>query len=330
MIAIIKTPLQLICAVEYAFSMNISLDKIDFIYFEKYNFSNIQMTNSFNYLNIKSYKRIKIFNSNIISLFGKQIILRDHLLLKIPIKIGAIIQQKIQQKRIEALLKKHNSIIIGDPNYKDFHKITNSVSNKEIILLDDGLSSKGLDFDYLTNNNSVTSFSFLRTPESSPTSHIFLKNNFSYLKSIQKSTLGEKIIFIGQPLLEAKLFTEEEINYFFKIIGQYYSNSTIEYIPHRWELSVNKIKYPENFSITKGPISIPLELYLTDNSISTKTLLSFYSSALVTLKEILPDNIEIISIDLQKFVTNKDILEVYQIFRNKNIQILDIVPKNDI
>lgn len=328
MVALIKTPLQLICAVEYAHRYMIELDAIDFLYLDKYHFSSKQMANTFDYYHITNYKNYRFANSNILTLFGKKIILRNYLFLKAPFKACCMIFNQFQKYKISNLIKTKQCVLIGDPNYKTFYQLVRPIANIEIVLLDDGLSSMQINYDYTINNKTVTSYSFLREEPFYNTIR-YLKNEFHFLKTKNKNIDQDKIIIIGQPFLEAKLFSVEEFNGFLVDISNYFANHIIEYIPHRWEMNLEKLTFPKNITIQNHSVELPLELSLIQSNRLPSKIVSFYSSALITLKKILPMDIEIISIDIRKFISNEQIMEAYQFIQGHNIQIIDII-KNGI
>lgn len=320
MVVIVKTPLQLICAMEYIHQENIPLKDILFIYLEKYQFSNIQIINTFDFYKITNYTQLRFRNSNIANIFGKKVILGKNRFLKIPFKLFALWFNFFVEKRLYKIINNHHSIIFGDPNYKLYRKLSKQLFDKKIILLDDGLSSEKIDTKY-SEQNIVNSFSFLRNPNIKQQNDQNT-NTFSFLKSLTKPIDSNFILFIGQPLVEARLITQETLEKWFKKIGTKYKNHTILYYPHRWELEYTSYQFPDNFE-TISETQLPIEISVATYKTAPALILSFYSSALVTLKSILPNDVEFYAIDISKSINNTKVDHAYEIINGYDIEILN-------
>ncbi|HUH42318.1 MAG TPA: hypothetical protein VLZ29_04310 [Sulfurimonas sp.] len=157
-----------------------------------------------------------------------------------------------------------------------------------------------------------------------------VKNNLSYLNSniLNNFKKDETILyFIGQPIEGTIAFDiyQNSINYLIKKF-----NKKIIYVPHRSENKEQQDKLllsidAEMFEIINP--NMPLELYFLKNNIYPLHIVSFFSTALVTLtilfKECKSNSIRIKeTVENQKRITK--INEVYFIFNKIGIKELDI------
>lgn len=109
-------------------------------------------------------------------------------------------------------------------------------------------------------------------------------NNFNYLKQCYFTDmhLDDKIYFLGQPLIQSKLMSEETFILLMKKVINYFDKPII-YIPHRTEIISDTFRKLENshfiFQVSTGPI----ELVFLQQKIYPHTVASFFSTALHTL-----------------------------------------------
>lgn len=326
MVVIVKTPLQLICAMEYIHKENIPLKNILFIYLEKYRFSNIQIINTFDFYKITNFTQLRFRNSNIANIFGEKVILGKNRFLKIPFKLFALWFNFFVEKKLYKIINDHHTILFGDPNYKLYRKLSKQLFDKKIVLLDDGLSSEKINTNY-AKQNTISSFSFLRNTKASQLNSLSI-NTFSFLKSRAKPIDENFIIFIGQPLVEARLITRETLEYLFQKICERYKNHTIVYYPHRWEMDYLSYQFPHNFQ-TIANTDLPIELSVFSHISSPALILSFYSSALVTLKSILPIEVQFYAIDITASINKSEIDMAYKIIKENDIKIVNLLKDTD-
>lgn len=113
-----------------------------------------------------------------------------------------------------------------------------------------------------------------------------VKNKMSYFKSKYKAaTKGENdyIYFVGQPVNDL-MSKELHRSIIEKIIIKY--NKKMIYIPHRGEsdVSLEHLKSIDNSLFEIKNLGMPIELYFLKNHIYPNHVLSFFSTALVTIE----------------------------------------------
>lgn len=136
-----------------------------------------------------------------------------------------------------------------------------------------------------------------------------IKNNFEKLKSrsIKREETSKEIYFIGQPLDDVNVLSIDDYVSVLNGISRLYDKK-ITYIPHRSE-SIELKKSIENIDeniIEIIKLDTPVELYFLEKNIYPSIVISFFSTALSTLK-IIFDNVDIkvIEIPFEK-IDNKD------------------------
>lgn len=325
MVIIVKTPLQIICAVEYLHSRQADFGKAKFIYLKKYDLADAQVRHTFEYYGIQNHETIRFSNSNVMTIFGKQILLSKFKPLKVYAKGRQLINDRFSEKKLFSQVRKAGTIVLGDPNFKLFSKIPALVSGKEIVLLDDGLGSLEIAYDYAQNGNRSVSFSFLRTGKANKNAGISLENRFEKLRSAFPEQDSGTVLFIGQPLYEAKLFSIREINLFFSRIGEMFPDKQIVYLPHRWEVNLNRMDFPGNLELLPMQ-DLPLELSITKLGFLPGQVVSFYSSALITLKKILPESVAFTALDIQSGIKLADIGKAYEKIASSGIAVVAFEP----
>ncbi len=325
MVIIVKTPLQIICAVEYLHSCKAGLEKARFIYLKKYDLADNQVKHTFDYYGITNQETIRFSNSNVMRLFGRQILLAKFKPLKVYAKARQVISDRFAENKLYSRLQKAHTIVLGDPNFKLFGKVPDKVSGKEIVLLDDGLGSMEIGSDYSKNGNKAISFSFLRTGQTIRNAGTVLENNFEKLKSSFPEIDANAVLFIGQPLYEAKLFSMKEMSLFFRQVSEKYQGKRILYIPHRWEVHLDKMDFPSNFEAL--PLQdLPLELSITQMDSLPAHVISFYSSALITLRKILPAAVGFTALDIQSEIKLEAIGKAYEKIASFGISVTPLEP----
>ena len=201
----------------------------------------------------------------------------------------------------------YNKLFLGNLESGFLNIITKKFKQKDIILLDDGAKSIYLQASFDSSNfyNFFTMFNL----KSLPNQKIEI-NNFKYLKSkIHNNNLSDDIIFIGAKLSEIGLIKEDYyLDILSKLLKKY---KNIIYIPHREE-SFDKLAKIEKMGIKIKYLNLPIELIGTQTI--PKKVISFYSTALISLKKIY--NIESSFIKLN---INRDILKIVYNYYEKEL-----------
>ena len=208
---------------------------------------------------------------------------------------------------------KAENFIFG--NLLDNHMMVLSklINYKNIILVDDGIATINNYKNYRLNNNIKNKY-----PERIIFFSIFdlgcnefvVKNNFEFIFKSEK-IISEKVYFIGQPMENIL----GEIEYYRVLSTVKKLNPNMIYIAHRRD-SNKKLLYIGDMGITVLKMTEIIELYLIKSSTLPKKVISFYSTALITLKLLFKDEIII------KGIFNNDLIsnDLIQIFKNLKIK----------
>ena len=205
-------------------------------------------------------------------------------------------------------------------NYESrFLKLLVSILPKsKVVLLDDGAKSINIQsgFDDKKNLNMFTIF-----PLSNHKGQRIEKNNFVFLKNKMSELIhkNDLIFFLGAPLISAGIMSEFEYLGKLKKIIKLNNFENILYIPHRQE-SEDVINEISNFNgVVVKSIDYPVELYGLYNSAIPSQVISFYSTALVSMSLIysIPATAYMFTPspnDIEKH--GKAINEVYKLYRS--------------
>jgi len=145
-----------------------------------------------------------------------------------------------------------------------------------------------------------------------------IKNNLLFLKknNLSKLERTNDIYFIGQPLDDVQVLEIEDYVNVLEAISRFY-NKKIIYTPHRSE-SKNLQKSIDSIDSNLLEVikpNIPIELYFLKQNIYPRMIVSYFSTALSTLKIIYDEiDIKVIKIPYEKIKNKKyynDFLEDY-------------------
>ena len=325
MLIIIKSPLQIICAFEYLHAQQVPMADVSFIYLRKYSLSDVQIQHTFTFYGVNDYSIVRFGNSNIITILGFSVLSSKFFLLKLAAKLGQRITDHFAKRSFFRLVKNktRHTLVLGDPNFKLYEYLPGLITNKNIVLLDDGLSSMVIKPDYRRNNNKVISFSFLR--QQSDQADECMVHSFPVIKSLSKLSISnDLILFIGQPLYEANFVSIEEMESLFQSIAAMYPGKRFIYIAHRWERHIGSFKFPANFEIHTRQY-LPLELFISQFDPMPHLVLSFYSSALITLKKILPNSLVFSAFDIQELIKMDNIQKGYEMIKSFGIPVVKLI-----
>lgn len=218
--------------------------------------------------------------------------------------------------------EKYNYVFFGELGIIQRMIVANTIK-KELFYIDDGgstiteynnkikhnkLNKYSLrEFRYLLFgfkikiNDTINLFTYY---DLEPLNNKIIKNNLSFFKTnyINKLEKSDDVYFLGMPI-ENVMNINVYIKFLQSIILKYPSQKII-YIPHRREdfSQKNLIRELVNSRFEFREISTPIEIYYFENNILPSTVLSFFSTALKTLK-ILYDIDNIHSVEI-----NRDLL----------------------
>ncbi len=212
-------------------------------------------------------------------------------------------------------------VFVGDYRSR-FLQLVIHISSKTI-LLDDGLSTIHIQ-DSFTKNRFLNWFTiFDLTPFHGQ--KIF-KNRFKFLNAFVENRNSSKkkvLLFIGSKLSEENIISEDENVELVTKIAQKYSNQQITYIAHRTESNkkLHRIETIKNIEIIK--LNYPLELLPLFGDFSPFLILSFFSTALITLEKIFKVETVAYRFDYSKSKNHLNIQKAYD-YCQKYIEVKDI------
>ena len=199
---------------------------------------------------------------------------------------------------------KENKFFVGNLESGFFNLLLKKVNKNNIILMDDGAKTI-----YIQNFFNEHYFYHLFTMFNlKPLRKQFVYiNNFEYLKSQLKDlNYSNEVIFVGSKLSELNIVSEREYLDVLLILLNKYKN--LVYIPHREE-SLEKLKKISNMGIKIEKTDLPIELIGIKKV--PKKVISFYSTALISLKRIYEIESNFIKLNLNNKVLEK-IYSYYQ------------------
>ena len=148
-----------------------------------------------------------------------------------------------------------------------------------------------------------------------------VKNNLTFLKKtyLEGTSVDDSTIyFLGHP--SSKYISDED---YLKSVHNLIktSNKKIVYIPHRGESKEMKSIFHsiENTMFSVVDINMPVELYFLENKIHPSHIISYYSTALITLKIIYQEcQVDFVTIDISKDINNT-LRNIYKIFDSEGL-----------
>jgi hypothetical protein len=174
-------------------------------------------------------------------------------------------------------------VFVGNFESGFFKQVIKQFSLNSIVYLDDG--AKALNYQPVLETGRVHFFSTFNLSETALIHTTY--NNYSFLKTrltIESlKCLENKIVFLGQKLVELDILTEKEyVNYVYEM-AERFKGSEIEYIPHRGETSAKLERINRIPNVSVHELDYPVELYGLYNSELPGKIISFYSTAIYTM-----------------------------------------------
>jgi len=260
-LALIESPLQLICAMEAV--KHLSLSNIDFALRKNLNNkNNEQLLNTAHFYNIKYNTFFSPYETS---------------------SPSAAIKSTAQL--LKYLIPSYDKVILGS-YYSKLQRIVKSfIRAKNIHYVDDGVATY-LAHQNITKNyygpSFITIFKDLQSKNSLKVEHISLQLLRSRATALVKPELVA--IFIGQKLIQTNQLTKKD--YFDTIIAATQGQRHLLYVAHRGEdeATLSEILALNNITIIKP--NLPLEIFLIENNLKPVEIYSNTSTALFTLAEI--------------------------------------------
>ena len=241
-------------------------------------------------------------------------------------------------------LKRYNYEYIFTGEIEDFRfrAIVANLNKTKLFLLDEGTSIIIL-YENLIKKNRINKFklksikfilnglkinlkdtiSFFTYYDFKPLNNgVVVKNKLEYLKkdfNVDKFVDDDTLFFLGQTL---NIFEDvKEFKISLKRIIDKNKGKQIVYIPHREDKETIKIvqSFSQNINILE--LNQPIENYFIENKIYPKNLVSYYTTALITLKILFVDSsIKYIKINNPNFKINSlELNVIYKYFKKNNI-----------
>ncbi|HHB95191.1 MAG TPA: hypothetical protein ENK88_08600 [Campylobacterales bacterium] len=200
---------------------------------------------------------------------------------------------------------KIDKLFVGEYRSDHVNHIVNSLKDEEVYLLDDGLAQidyhkemawqpyrvkvRRLIYSFLLYKLNRIKYTFFTVFDID--NEKVIKNNYSFFKRyIDKKDITQSVYFIGQPLVELGIMSEDNYkNELTKIIS-FYGKKKFVYILHRRqdEKYIRKLSIKLKFEYREFENMIELEM------INSKTVPSdfatFYSTAIVTLPQFIEES----------------------------------------
>jgi hypothetical protein len=224
--------------------------------------------------------------------------------------------------RFRYIFTKVNKIFIGNCESGFLKLILKQFDKEDIILLDDGAKS----IDIQKNFNDEVNYNLFTMYDLKPyQNQIIDKNNYEKLqKDLKQLKINtNQVLFLGLKLSEIGITSEEYYLKKIKQISAYYNNAEILYISHRGETHDKLEKIKSMADIEVIVLDYPVELYGLYNDDIPYKVASFYSTALLTMKNIYGIEAESFMFDYQHSKYKEIIENVYDYYKDY-LEVIDL------
>lgn len=216
---------------------------------------------------------------------------------------------------------KYEICIIGN-YHSNFQKNIYEFSKNRIII-DDGTNTLEFKENFKLNRSDMFFFSCF--PKKFINA-VYVKNNYSYLKKINKKKrkIKKNLLILGNGFIEKKFISKNSYVEFLKKIKKKYKDYQINYYPH-------PVEKKENFKIYSDLKIIenkePIETYLANQKRVPEIILGSYSTALFTLSLFLKkiDLVNYVYLNKTVFIgnsyykLNSKFEKIKKLYKQKNI-----------
>lgn len=225
------------------------------------------------------------------------------------------------------IINAQNNILIDDGN--EIFLIVNNLSRQTYVKkfntnFFNKLLKRNFDLKFLKR---LKIFTFFDVDQNLINNEILKNRYIQFKRSIENLPTSNEIFFIGSNLIDTYISQE----YFEKILKStldYYGNTNIVYIPHRYEnigyLKGLSQKY--NFRIKK--FSTILELGILEYGEKPNKLISIRSTALETLNFLYDiKSIQVLKLNLDYLLKEnqkKEFLDLYENYKMKKIKVIEV------
>ena len=228
----------------------------------------------------------------------------------------------------DIIKEKIDKLFVGEYRSDHVTHIVNTLTNKNIYLLDDGLAQLDYHKEMNTKSHKVRKFVykalFYKLQKINYTfftifdiqNEKIIKNNYSFFKkNISDKQIDNSIYFISQPLVELEIISEENHRKLLSKIINFYKRKKFIYIMHRREdiEHVKKLSNELNFEYKILENLIELEM-INAKSVPLE-FATFFSTAIVTLPNFIKiSNYRVFQID-KSYLNKKYVDGIFDSYR---------------
>jgi len=218
---------------------------------------------------------------------------------------------------------KFSKIFFGNLESGFLSKIIKLTKHNKIILLDDGIKSITFQNKF-SKNKFYNLYTMIDDLKSIPNQKIVI-NKFNRLNRLLKNiNYTDDIMLIGSKLNEVGIIKESYYIKLIKEISRQYEGKKIKYIQHRGENEEKLLKIDQIKNIEVIKLEYPLEFYPLHSSLLPKTIVSFYSAALVSMGKLYSgSNMIAYRFNFTNYKHKENIEESYK-YLEKHIKVVDL------
>jgi hypothetical protein len=240
--------------------------------------------------------------------------------IQLPLKtVDKLVYAKNIYKALETIDRSSiEKIFVGEYRSDHVNHIVNTFKSNNIYLLDDGLAQLNYHKEMHSTSLKVkvrrvlyTLFLYKLKPLKYTFFTIFdikdekiIKNNYNYFKKyIGKKKIEDSVYFIGQPLVELSVMSQENHKKELAKIIEFYKEKTFIYIVHRREEIKNIQQLSLELDFSYKEFDNLIELEMINSKVVPSHFATFYSTAIVTLPSFISDS------DYRVFRTKEEIID---------------------
>lgn len=333
-LVVVKTPMQLLNAIEYLFYIGIDTKMVDlFLVNDHKKFSKTLNSLSEKWVWKKKVNYILIKSDNVIGRVISALLTRGSIYLRLSNKYDNIIVGHYSQAIQRFFLRKKGHKVLVDDGIQtlNFDKLRkNELKNGIVETYSPDKTNIFINYIWSFKNKISSPLEIFSSYKikSNKFDSITL-NNFNYFKSkVGSFRQLNSIIFIGSDIVEAGGISEEEYIRALKKLLIFYEKYKLIYIPKKTE-NLEKLKILKN-EIHIKKIDYPIELLSIIEGVVPKIYASFFSSAIFNLSKIFGDISDYVLVDIRSKVM-KDVkfdfvFEAYEYHKDcdsSNIKLLE-------
>ncbi|HFU75314.1 MAG TPA: hypothetical protein ENK91_09050 [Bacteroidetes bacterium] len=232
---------------------------------------------------------------------------------------------------------KIDKLFVGDYRSEHLNHIVNYFQHKDVYLLDDGLNQLSYHKYILTPSYKLRIRRFIYKAFFYKLSKVkytmftmftiknekVINNNHSFFKKyINTKIIEDKVYFIGQPLVDLKIMSEENFKKELLKVILFYSKKRFIYILHRKEDGERIKKISNEFNFEYKKFNNVIEIEMLNSKKIPSDFATFFSTAIITLPSFIKDA-KYITFKSQYFNNNvvDTIEDIYKEFEERNLKV---------